>query len=55
MHEQLNLRTIILFNDRCSQKQQEFHQQTFYLQEKVVFMLHFAWFWSKNQESEFSN
>ena len=42
MHEQLNLRTIILFDDRCSQKWQEFHQQTFYLCEKVVFMLHFC-------------
>ena len=42
MHKQSNLRTIISFDDRCSQKQQEFHQQTFHLHEKVVFMLHFA-------------
>ena len=42
MHKQLNPKTIIAFDDRCSQKQQEFYRQTFYLREKVVFMLHFA-------------
>ena len=57
MHKQINLRTIIAFDDRCSQKRQEFHQQIFLLCEKVVFLFHFAQFWSENRqsESEFNN
>ena len=38
MLKQLNIKTIIIFDDRCSQIRNVFTDRLFYLREKVVFM-----------------